>query len=313
MQRTRALAELRTGAVDVLVVGRGCRRAPVPRSTPPAEVSPSGLVEQDDWASGTSSRSSRLAHGGLRYLEQREFGLVHEALTERGLLLDRLAPHLVRPVRFVLPADQGVGAALRRCGRRAVRRARPVRGASVPLPGHRHLSRKGRAAPGARRWTPSRSSVPSPTSTPRSTTPGTRWPWCAPRWPTAPRLPPGCRSPASSATTSGIVGVEALDRLTGEPLRIRARAVVVATGVWGPQTRGLLDVERRRPRSCRARASTSWCRSRPSTRTPRSSRAPVQSVLFLLPWGEHWLVGTTDTEWIGTLGANQDAVVRRRR
>ena len=57
--------------------------------------------------SGTSSRSSRLAHGGLRYLEQREFALVHEALTERGLLLDRLAPHLVRPVPFLLPVTGG--------------------------------------------------------------------------------------------------------------------------------------------------------------------------------------------------------------
>ena len=62
-----------------------------------------GLLERRDWASGTSSRSSRLAHGGLRYLEQLEFGLVHQALTERGLLLDKLAPHLVRPIPFLLP------------------------------------------------------------------------------------------------------------------------------------------------------------------------------------------------------------------
>ena len=55
---------------------------------------------------GPQSRSSRLAHGGLRYLEQREFSLVHEALTERGLLLDRLAPHLVRPVPFLYPVTR---------------------------------------------------------------------------------------------------------------------------------------------------------------------------------------------------------------
>ena len=65
-----------------------------------------GLVEMNDLASGTSSRSSRLAHGGLRYLEQREFGLVREALTERGLLLDHLAPHLVHPVPFVFPVSK---------------------------------------------------------------------------------------------------------------------------------------------------------------------------------------------------------------
>jgi glycerol-3-phosphate dehydrogenase len=61
------------------------------------------LVEQRDLAAGTSSRSSKLIHGGLRYLEQLNFGLVREALQERGLLLQELAPHLVRPVSFVYP------------------------------------------------------------------------------------------------------------------------------------------------------------------------------------------------------------------
>ena len=61
------------------------------------------LVEQRDLASGTSSRSTKLLHGGLRYLEMLDFGLVREALQERGLLLTRLAPHLVRPVPFLYP------------------------------------------------------------------------------------------------------------------------------------------------------------------------------------------------------------------
>src|SRR5271154_3378738 len=62
------------------------------------------LVEQDDLASGTSSASSKLIHGGLRYLEQYEFWLVREALREREILL-RTAPHIIRPLRFVLPID----------------------------------------------------------------------------------------------------------------------------------------------------------------------------------------------------------------
>ena len=62
-----------------------------------------GLVEARDFASGTSSRSSKLIHGGLRYLEQLNFTLVREALTERGLLLRRIAPHLVQPVSFLYP------------------------------------------------------------------------------------------------------------------------------------------------------------------------------------------------------------------
>ena len=67
------------------------------------------LVEARDLAAGTSSRSSKLIHGGLRYLEQLEFGLVHEALRERGLLATRLAPHLVRPVPILVPLTSDVG------------------------------------------------------------------------------------------------------------------------------------------------------------------------------------------------------------
>jgi glycerol-3-phosphate dehydrogenase len=69
------------------------------------------LVEQNDLASGTSSRSSKLIHGGLRYLEQGSFRLVREALAERELLMG-VAPHLVRPMRFVLPASPGLRSAL---------------------------------------------------------------------------------------------------------------------------------------------------------------------------------------------------------
>lgn len=66
------------------------------------------MVEARDFASGTSSRSSKLIHGGLRYLEQYNFDLVREALTERSLLLQQIAPHLVRPVPFLLPTTHRV-------------------------------------------------------------------------------------------------------------------------------------------------------------------------------------------------------------
>ena len=65
-----------------------------------------GLVEARDFASGTSSRSSKLVHGGIRYLEQLDFRLVREALIERGLLLQRIAPHLVEAGAVPLPAQQ---------------------------------------------------------------------------------------------------------------------------------------------------------------------------------------------------------------
>src|SRR3712207_24505 len=101
------------------------------------------LVEARDWASGTSSRSSKLIHGGLRYLEQFAFPLVHEALSERARLLQTIAPHLVRPLPFLLPLTRrvwqrayfGAGVALYDALGAAFTRGREV-------PRHRHLSRK---------------------------------------------------------------------------------------------------------------------------------------------------------------------------
>ena len=112
-----------------------------------------GLVEQRDFASGTSSRSSKLIHGGLRYLEMLDFGLVREALEERGLLLTRLAPHLVRPVPFLYPLTHlgwerpYVGAGL------ALYDAMAMAGKyDMGVPRHRHLTRRGalRLAPDLR-------------------------------------------------------------------------------------------------------------------------------------------------------------------
>src|SRR5262245_55628710 len=93
---------MRDETVDVLIIGGGVTGAGTALDAASRGLSVA-LVEARDWASGTSSRSSKLIHGGLRYLEQFEFGLVHEALRERGLLLTRLAPHLVRPIPFLVP------------------------------------------------------------------------------------------------------------------------------------------------------------------------------------------------------------------
>src|SRR5664279_3568619 len=100
--RTRALSTMQEEELDLLIVGGGVvgAGAAVDAVTRGLSV---GIIEARDWASGTSSRSSKLIHGGLRYLEMFDFRLVREALKERGLLLQRLAPHLVRPVAFVYP------------------------------------------------------------------------------------------------------------------------------------------------------------------------------------------------------------------
>ena len=100
--RDSALAALAGAELDVLVVGGGVVGAGCALDAATRGLTV-GLVEARDLASGTSSRSSKLIHGGLRYLEQLEFGLVHEALRERGLLATRLAPHLVRPLPILVP------------------------------------------------------------------------------------------------------------------------------------------------------------------------------------------------------------------
>src|SRR5438046_9609608 len=86
--------------VDVLVIGGGVTGAGAALDAATRGLSVA-LIEARDWAAGTSSRSSKLFHGGLRYLEQFEFGLVREALRERELMTTRLAPHLVKPVPFL--------------------------------------------------------------------------------------------------------------------------------------------------------------------------------------------------------------------
>jgi hypothetical protein len=127
------------------------------------------LVEGIDLAAGTSSRSSKLIHGGLRYLEQLNFSLVREALRERGLLLTRLAPHLVRPVSFLYPLRHRYWERFYVGRRAALRHPRGSAGraqAPAPLPPRPPC---GWRLPCARTpW-----SGPSATTTPRSTTPGT--------------------------------------------------------------------------------------------------------------------------------------------
>src|SRR5690606_33445929 len=100
--RQAALAAMRERELDVLVVGGGIVGAGTALEAVTRGLS-TGIVEARDWGSGTSSRSSKFVHGGIRYLEQLDFRLVREALIERGLLLQRIAPHLVKPVRFLSP------------------------------------------------------------------------------------------------------------------------------------------------------------------------------------------------------------------
>jgi glycerol-3-phosphate dehydrogenase len=288
------VAALTSTPLDVLVVGGGIVGAgtALDAATRGLRV---GLVEAQDWASGSSSRSSKLVHGGLRYLRSYQFALVHEALGERARLL-RLAPHLVTPVPFVFPLRRPilersyVGAGvllydLLACSSRA----------TGGLPWQRQLARH----------------------QVRSLAPG---------------LKPGlfrgairyydaqvddARFTLSVVRTAAGFGVPVLNRamvtgllrergavagarllLTerGEELEVRAKMVLSATGVWTERFEEL-SVESRAVRIQPSKGVHLLFR-RECIESSVALILPTEtSVLLVLPWGEHWLVGTTDTAW----------------
>ena len=185
--RDEAIRRLAAGPLDVLVIGGGITGAGAALDAASRGLRV-GLVEARDLAAGTSSRSSKLIHGGLRYLEQGDFKLVREALRERDLLVSRLAPHLVRPVPFLYPLYRKVV-------------ERPYVGAGLviydAMEGIKRPARTtGTCPPAARcagspRCGPLGWPAPCSTTTPRSTTPGTPSRWRAPRCGTARPSSPG--------------------------------------------------------------------------------------------------------------------------
>ena len=292
--RAEAVARLEREQLDVLVVGGGITGVGIALDAVSRGLSV-GLIEAHDLAAGTSSRSSKLIHGGLRYLEMLEFKLVREALRERRLLLTRLAPHLVRPVEFLYPLKHRgwerpyVGAGLVLYDAWAGRH----------LPRARHLSRGAAlaAAPalrpdslvGAVQFHDAQEDdalyavYVARTAAARGASVATR-----------------VRAADFVRDESGrIVGVRAEDGLAGRTLEIRARHTIVAVGV---ATDRLLEQA-----TGRAQAAL-----RPSKGVhlivPRSS-IPMGSGIFMrteksifhaIPWGsDHWLLGDTDTEWHG--------------
>ncbi|HEY4007059.1 MAG TPA: glycerol-3-phosphate dehydrogenase/oxidase [Pseudonocardia sp.] len=250
------------------------------------------LVEARDLASGTSSRSSKLFHGGLRYLEQLEFGLVREALRERELMLTRLAPHLVKPVSFLYPLH---GRFWERPYVAAGLALYDTMGGARSVPGQRHLSRSGalRMAPalrpdglvGAVRYFDAQADDARHTLTVART---------AAHYGAVVR---------SSTQVIGILreadrvsGVRVRDTESGAETEVYAHVVVNATGVWTDQLQQLAGGRGR----FRVRASKGVHIVVPRDRIVADTGIILRtekSVLFVIPWGGHWLVGTTDTDW----------------
>ena len=298
-ERVHALAGLQANELDILIIGGGvvgCGAA-LDAASRGLRV---GLIEQRDWAAGTSSRSSRLAHGGLRYLEQFEFGLVREALTERGLLLERLAPHLVRPVPFVFPLSKswerpyvGAGVALYDALSR-------VGGYTDRLKGHKHLSQDAvlDLVPALRR-----DAVAGGVGFFDAQIDDVRHTLALARQAAAFGAHVVTRVEATVLTRGvdgRVTGAELADLESGRQLSVRARVVIGSVGVWSDRLRALLHGDGAPPAPVRPSKGVHLIvpKSAIDSRSAIIARTE-QSVLFLLPWGSHWIIGTTDTPWDG--------------
>ncbi|ACQ81532.1 FAD dependent oxidoreductase [Beutenbergia cavernae DSM 12333] len=295
--RLEALARMSSDEpLDVLVIGGGVTGAGIALDAVTRGLR-TGIVEAQDWASGTSSRSSKLVHGGLRYLQMLDFHLVHEALTERDLLITQLAPHLVKPVSFLYPLEHrvwerayvGAGVAL-------YDTLASINGRRRALPLHRHVTRSGMerlfpdlrhdAAIGAvRYWDASVDDARLVITLIRTAA--------------SYGALAASRTQVVSLTKSGIGRVDGAivaDLETGEQHTIRATHVVNATGVWTEKTEALAGTEG----GLRVLASKGIHIVVPRERIKGEVGLILQtekSVLFVIPWSRYWVIGTTDTPW----------------
>jgi glycerol-3-phosphate dehydrogenase len=294
--RAAAIERLASGEeLDVLVVGggvvgTGCALDAVTRGLT------TGLVEARDFASGTSSRSSKLVHGGLRYLEMLDFRLVHEALTERGLLLTRLAPHLVRPVPFLYPLTHlGWERGYVEAGLSLYDSLARSTGNDGGLPWHKHLSRRAtlRIAPALKK-----SALTGAVQYYDAKVDDARHTMEVARTAMTYGAHVASRVAAVGFLRQGerVTGVRALDKLTGREFDVHARQIVNATGVWTDETQAMVG-ERGQ---FHVRASKGIHLVVPRDRIHSRSGIILRtekSVLFVIPWGRHWIIGTTDTHW----------------
>jgi glycerol-3-phosphate dehydrogenase len=316
LNRTEALERLQRETFDLVVIGGGITGAGVALDAATRGYSVA-LVERDDWSCGTSSRSSKMVHGGLRYLQNFDLGLVREALLERQLLT-RLAPHLVKPLPFLVPAFEGA--------RRDFRIGVGLNMYDVmasPGPRRRRREQREAAEEGEEYWSPDRHRTIGADEV-------LEWmPALGPRNPTSAYLFYDCQTDDSRlvltvlgeaerfgavcANGAGVVeltetagrasGVVCEERESGERFAITAENVVNATGVWADQIRPEeLHTEEELP-VIRPSRGTHVLLDR--ERLPLNAAAIVpageQRTIFALPWLGQTLIGTTDNDYEGSL------------
>ncbi len=297
-QRSTALSEMSDPeGVDVLVIGGGVTGAGIALDAVSRGLR-TAIVEAQDWASGTSSRSSRLVHGGLRYLYQLDLKLVAEALHERSLLLTELAPHLVKPQPLIWPFKMPVIERAYSTLGVGLYDAMAVVGAgfSQTVPIQRHLSKKGALEA-------------APALDPKSLVGAMRYFDAkvddARLVLTLVRTAVGYGTLAANRTAvvgldkndaGRVIGTTVRDLETGSNHRVKARHVINATGVWTENTQKLAGTGG----GLKVLASKGIHILVPRDRIPGEDGMFLRtekSVLFIVPWPAGWMIGTTDTAW----------------
>jgi len=293
--RGATLGRLAAERFDVLVIGGGITGAGAALDAASRGLRVA-LVETRDLASGTSSRSSKLIHGGLRYLEQFDFKLVYEALRERDLLVSKLAPHLVKPVSFMYPLYKKVV-------------ERPYVGAGLvlydsmegtrrPVPRHKHLSARS-ALKRAPALSPER--LAGAMLYYDAQVDDARHTLTVARTAAANSAVMATRVSATGLTRADdgrITGARVRDEETGREITVAAEVVVICAGVWTDVVHELAGVRAGYKVRMSKGVHIVVPRAALDANTGMICRTD-KSVLFFIPWGDHWIVGTTDTDWSG--------------
>ena len=294
--RPRQLTAAIAGPVDVLVIGAGVTGAGCALDAASRGLSVV-VLEADDIATGTSSRSGKTFHGGLRYLEQLNFALVHHAIVERDLMVRTVAPYISRPVPFLYPLTRHW--------------ERPYAGAGILL--YDIFGLRGKAVPRQRHFTRRGAVREAPSLDGAAVTGGiqyydvlmddARHTMAVLRTAAAYGAHVLTKAKVVDYLKSGdrIVGAVFVDRLTGERHEVRAKVVVNAAGVWSNELQQLAGANSFSVAP--AKGVHLVLRSDAiDSRTALLARAS-DSIIIARPWLGHWLVGTTDTPWDGSKGA----------
>lgn len=295
--RDEALEALGAEEFDVLVIGGGVTGAGIALDAASRGLR-TAIVEAQDWASGTSSRSSRLIHGGLRYLYNLDFKLVFEALTERARLLTTIAPHLVEAQPFLWPLKTRVierGYSAMGVGLYDVLSLAGARGKKV-VPIQHHLSKKGAlkhfpevkdsALIGAIEFYDAR--VDDARMVIQLTRTAAHYGAVAVSRAKVTELDKG---PGGRITGATVTDVE-----SGRTVQVRAKHVIAATGVWTEETQDMAGGTG----GLKVLASKGIHIVIPRDRLKATSGMFLRtekSVLFIIPWQHYWVIGTTDTAW----------------